>query len=260
MSNFVEGGDLVSFGEQMRRRREELGLTRQQLADKLGVSVSAVGNYETGVSAPKEGVLLRLFDALDADPNYLYRGSYRAAVSHSDEEHRLLAKYRQLPLSGRQTVCTLVDALREMTDDLSAAASCGEDRTIPLYTSPAAAGFAAPVFGEDYELLPVTGDVPPGAELAVRIQGDSMSPAIGDGAVVYVNHDPLQNGDVGIFCVDGDMLCKQYYRDGFGMVYLFSLNRLRADMDVVFHRGSGRSLTCFGRVMLHNQPLPEGHL
>ena len=37
----------------MRRRREELGLTRQQLADKLGVSVSAVGNYETGVSAPK---------------------------------------------------------------------------------------------------------------------------------------------------------------------------------------------------------------
>ena len=107
----------------MRRRREELGLTRQQLADKLGVSVSAVGNYETGVSAPKEGVLLRLFDALDADPNYLYWGSYRAAASHSDEEHRLLAKYRQLPLSGRQTVCTLVAALREMTDDLSAAAS-----------------------------------------------------------------------------------------------------------------------------------------
>ena len=116
------------------------------------------------------------------------------------------------------------------------------------------------MFGEDYELLTVTGDVPPGAELAVRIQGDSMAPVIADGSVVYVNHDPLQNGDVGIFCVDGDMLCKQYCRDSFGMVYLFSLNRKRADMDVVFHRGSGRSLTCFGRVMLHSQPLPEGHI
>ena len=94
----------------------------------------------------------------------------------------------------------------------------------------------------------------------MRIQGDSMSPVIEDGSVVYVNHDPVQSGDVGIFCVDGDMLCKQYYRDGFGMVYLFSLNRKRADMDVVFHRGSGRSLTCFGRVMLHSQPLPEGHI
>ncbi len=251
----------MSFGEQMRRRREELGLTRQQLAARLGVSVSAVGNYETGISTPKEGVLLRLFDALEAEPNYLYRGSYRAASgSRSDEESRLLAKYRGLPLSGRQTVSTLLDALTEMADDLRTAAPQGEERTIPLYTSPAAAGFAAPVFGEDYELICVTGDVPPGAELAVRIQGDSMLPVIADGAVVYVNHDPLKNGDVGIFCVDGDMLCKQYYRDGFGMVYLFSLNRARADMDVVFHRGSGRSLTCFGRVMLHAQPLPEGHI
>ena len=104
----------MSFGEQMRRRREELGLTRQALADRLGVSVSAVGNYETGISAPKEEVLLRLFDALEAEPNYLYRGSYRAASGgHSDEERRLLAKYRDLPLSGRQTVHTLVDALRE---------------------------------------------------------------------------------------------------------------------------------------------------
>ena len=42
----------MSFGEQMRRRREELGLTRQALADRLGVSVSDVVNYETGFSAP----------------------------------------------------------------------------------------------------------------------------------------------------------------------------------------------------------------
>ena len=251
----------MSFGEQMRRRREELGLTRQALADRLGVSVSAVGNYETGISAPKEEVLLRLFDALEAEPNYLYRGSYRAASGgHSDEERRLLAQYRDLPLSGRQTVHTLVDALTEMTDDLRTAVPAAERRVIPLYTSPAAAGFAAPVFGEDYELIPVTGDVPPGAELAVRIQGDSMAPVIADGAVVYVNHDPVQSGDVGIFCVDGDMLCKQYYRDPLGMVYLFSLNRKRSNMDVIFHRGSGRSLTCFGRVMLHAQPLPEGHI
>ena len=218
------------------------------------------GGPGTGKTTVMSGIL-RLFDALEAEPNYLYRGSYRAASGgHSDEERRLLAKYRDLPLSGRQTVHTLVDALTEMTDDLRTAVPAAERRVIPLYTSPAAAGFAAPVFGEDYELIPVTGDVPPGAELAVRIQGDSMAPVIADGAVVYVNHDPVQSGDVGIFCVDGDMLCKQYYRDPLGMVYLFSLNRKRADMDVIFHRGSGRSLTCFGRVMLHAQPLPEGHI
>lgn len=113
------------------------------------------------------------------------------------------------------------------------------------------------MFSEDYETIPVTGQVPRGAELAVRIQGDSMEPHIHDGGVVYVNHDPLQNGDVGIFCVDGEMVCKQYYRDPLGMVYLFSLNRRRADADVLLPPSSGRSLTCFGRCMLHSLPLPQ---
>ena len=247
----------MSFGEQMRRRREELGMSRSELAQRLGVSVSAVGNYETGVSAPKEEVLLRLFNALEADPNYLYRGSYLyQSGPDTDEERRLLTKYRALPLAGRQTVHTLLDALTVMTDQIRQTAPAADPRTIPIYTSPSAAGFAAPVFGEDYDLLTVTGDVPPGAELAVRIQGDSMSPLIADGSVVYVNHDPLQNGDVGIFCVDGDMLCKQYFRDPFGMVYLFSLNRKRADADILLPPESGRSLVCLGRVMLHTMPLP----
>ena len=53
-----------------------------------------------------------MFDALEVDPNYLYRGSFRHSWgSQSDEERKLLEKYRRLPLSGRQTVHTLVDAL-----------------------------------------------------------------------------------------------------------------------------------------------------
>ena len=246
----------MSFGEQLRCRREELHISRETLANRLGVSRSAIGNYETGVSMPKEDVLLRLFDALQVDPNYLYQGSFHSTFSLSAEEQRLVEKYRDLPLAGRQAVCTVVDSLMDFRRELPAENTANSPRVIPLYRSPAAAGFAAPVFMEDYEPLDVTGEVPGGAELAVRIQGDSMSPLIRDGDVVYVNHDPLQNGDIGIFCVDGDMLCKQYYRDPIGMVYLFSLNRDRADMDVVFPRGSGRSLTCFGRVMVRSQPIP----
>lgn len=249
----------MGFGEQMRRRRTELGYSREELAEKLGVTRSAVGNYETGVSAPKESVLLRLFDVLQVEPNYLYRDFYaagRAAQAVNDEEKSLLKKYRELGLTGRQTLCTMLDALGLMQAEAEQDRPAPECRTIPLYCSPAAAGYAAPVFGEDYELLSVDGEVPPGAELAVRIQGDSMEPLIRDESVVYVNHDPLGPGDVGIFCVDGDMLCKQYYKDPMGTVYLFSLNRRRSDADQVFTAGSGRSLTCFGRCMLHTQPLP----
>ena len=150
----------VGFGEQLRQRRKELGLSREELADKLGVTRSAVGNYETGLSAPKESVLLRLFDVLQVEPNYLYRDFYaagRAGQAVSEEEQSLLKKYRELGLAGRQTLSLMLDALSLMQAEAEQDRPAAEARTIPLYCSPAAAGYAAPVFGEDYEPLPVTG-------------------------------------------------------------------------------------------------------
>ena len=249
----------MSFGEQLRKRREELGMTRPELAERLGITKSAVGNYETGVSAPKEEVLLRLFDALQVDPNYLYRDSFRFSDTTvlSEEEQRLVSQYRNLSLTGRQTVRMLMTALGAYQKELEGQLPANEPRVIPLYCSPAAAGFAAPVFGEDYEPLTVTGEVPMGAELAVRIQGDSMAPYIADGSVVYVNHDPLKNGDVGIFYADNGMVCKQFVRDSEGNVYLLSLNRERADADLSFPASSAQSFCCYGKVLLKQRiPLP----
>ena len=247
----------MSFGERMRARREELGLSRTLLARRLGVSASAIGNYETGISFPKEEVMLRLFDCLQTDPNYLFQDSFstgRQVLSQS--ERTLLTQYRGLSPVGRETVRSVVEALCVYRDELEQSRERQEPRVIPLYRCPAAAGYAAPVFGEDFDYIEVTDQVPAAAEFAVRIQGDSMTPYIADGSLVYVNRDPLKNGDVGIFCVDGDMLCKQYYKDPFGNVYLFSLNRARADADVLLPPASGRSLVSFGRVILHAPPLP----
>lgn len=247
----------MSFGERIRARREELGISRAQLAAQLGLSPSAISNYETAVSFPKEDVILRLFDCLETDPNFLFQDSFRAGRRVlSQSERSLLKRYRGLSPVGRETVRSVVDALCAYRDDLEQGTREQEPRLIPLYGSPAAAGYAAPVFGEDFEYIQVTDDVPQTAEFAVRIQGDSMTPFIADGAVVYVNRDPLKAGDVGVFCVDGDILCKQYDKDPAGVVYLFSLNRARADADVVFTPGSGRMLACFGRVILHAPPLP----
>lgn len=247
----------MSLGKRIQEQREAMGLSQAALAALLGVSQSTVGNYEAGISFPKEEVLLRLFDCLGVDPNTLFRDSFQAGgevLSHSERE--LIRQIRGLSPVGRETVRSVVGALCAYRDEVEAAKPDREPRVIPLYRSPAAAGYAAPVFGEDFDYLPVTDDVPPAAEFAVRIQGDSMAPYIADGSVAYVNRDPLRPGDVGVFCVDGDILCKQYYKDPAGIVYLFSLNRARADADVVFTPSSGRSLACFGRVILHAPPLP----
>ena len=245
----------MSFGQRLRERREELGMTRGELAKALGVSQSAISNYESGLNAMREEVLLRLFKTLDVEPNYLYQDAFTGErFICSTEEERLVKRYRSLTIPGRQAAQSVMDALTAYQADLEDLAPEEEVRQIPLYRSPAAAGYAAPVFGEDFDYVPVTGEVPRGAEFGVRIQGDSMEPVIRDGSVVYVNRDPLSNGDVGIFCVDGDMFCKQYVRDRLGMVYLFSLNRKRSDADIVLPRDSGRTMVCFGRVLLPSRP------
>lgn len=249
----------MSFGQRLRDRRKELGISQGELAKALGVSLSAVSNYENGQNAMREDVLLRLFRVLQIEPNYLYQDAFTGeSFTCSVEEERLVRAYRSLRLPGKQALWAMTDTLTAYQADMESDEPKEEVRQIPLYRSPAAAGYASPVFGEDFDYTPVTGEVPPGAEFAVRIQGDSMEPHIRDGSVVYVNRDPLSNGDVGIFCVDGDMLCKQYVRDPLGIVYLFSLNRKRADADVVLPRDSGRTMVCFGRVLLASRPKTPG--
>lgn len=239
----------MSFGEQLKTRREALHLSRSALAEKLGISVSAIGNYETGISFPKEEVLLRLFDALQTDPNRLFRDSYCPhSFELSNEERALIEQCRTLSPTGRQTVYTVAGAL--CTELIHEYEEEYEPRLIPLYNSPDAAGYAAPVPNEDFTYIPADNTVPRGADFAVRIRDNSMTPYIADGSIVYVNRDPLTDGDVGIFCVDGAMLCKQYHRDVGGAVHLFSLNRSCADADLVLPASGRRSFTCFGRVML----------
>ena len=172
----------MSFGKRVQEKREARGLSQAALAALLGVSQSTVGNYEADISFPKEEVLLRLFDCLETDPNTLFQDSFRAGGEVlSQSERQLLERYRALPPAGRETLRSVSEALCAFRDEMARAPE-EEPRVIPLYRSPAAAGYAAPVFGEDFDYLTVQGDVPPAAEFAVRVQGDSMEPCSGTAA------------------------------------------------------------------------------
>ena len=134
----------MSLGQRIQERREELGITRAELARRLGVTSTAVANYEGGKNALREDLLLKLFQVLDVDPNYLYQDaiSGRSFVCSAEEE-ALVRKYRKLATPGRQTLHAVADALGAYQTDLEEAAPPQEVRQIPLYRCPAAAGLAA---------------------------------------------------------------------------------------------------------------------
>lgn len=126
------------------------------------------------------------------------------------------------------------------------------------YLTAAAAGYAAPIEGEDYELLEKDEHTPPRADFCIDIAGDSMEPYIHDGQRVYVERDSSLNDlDVGIFFVDGDVYCKQFCTDCTGTVHLLSANPAREDANISISRTAGRSLICFGKVILPKKlPMP----
>lgn len=185
----------------------------------------------------------------------------KKAPSVSDEAMRMARDYDKLDNWGRQAVRDLTDTeLARMEDEarfMNGAMLEDEPKVINLYAEPAAAGIAVPTIGVDFEPYTLKPDDPQGAAFAVRLQGDSMEPYFPDGSIVFVNHDAMVNGDIGIFCVDSGTVCKQYYHDPLGMVYLFSLNRDRSDADVVLGPSSNRTLICQGRVITKRRfPIP----
>lgn len=52
----------------MRKRREELGITQQDLADKCELSRVSISNYESGKTVPDKENLMILANVLDVDP------------------------------------------------------------------------------------------------------------------------------------------------------------------------------------------------
>lgn len=70
----------MSFGQRLRDRRKEMGYTQGELAEKLGISLSAVSNYENGQNAMREDILLRVFEILKIEPNYLYQDAFKGTA------------------------------------------------------------------------------------------------------------------------------------------------------------------------------------
>lgn len=102
-------GDIM-LGKRIKARREELGLSQAQLAEKVGVGKTSISNYEKDVSSPNEPILIKLFDALKCDANYLYADYIVTDDGFilTEHEKELIETYRSLDEIGKQAVCSIL--------------------------------------------------------------------------------------------------------------------------------------------------------
>ena len=105
------------FGEKLKCLRQERGMTQAELAERLGVSPSAVGMYEQGRREPEGALLARIAAILRCSADELLNVDAPSEVSDViDGFARTLESQRGLMYNGaplsREDRRKLVDAIR----------------------------------------------------------------------------------------------------------------------------------------------------
>ena len=103
---------MANFSNVFRELRTNANLTQQELANKLGVSRSAIGMYENGEREPDFETLELIADFFNVDMNYLlgktpYTTAINTIAAHHDdynwteEELKEIENFKKYVLSKR---------------------------------------------------------------------------------------------------------------------------------------------------------------
>ncbi|MBR5519705.1 MAG: helix-turn-helix domain-containing protein [Clostridia bacterium] len=169
----------------LKQRRQELGLTQNDVATHVGVSEATVSRWESGdIANMRQGRIAALAEILRIDPSVIVgmaEGSVSAALA--DKERTLpanilpLPKVRPLPLVG--------------------AIACG-----------------TPILAAENieEYLQIPENVP--ADFCLKCKGDSMINArIFDGDIVLIHEQPdVDNGEIAAVLIGEEATLKRVYK------------------------------------------------
>ena len=119
----------MRIGERIKQRRVSMGLTVDQLAERIGKNRATMYRYENGdIENLPISVLEPLADALGLTPADLF-GREQSVVNtvYSAEERALIQKYRQLDNDGRFRMNKAIEAELELLSSKAeeGAVNCG---------------------------------------------------------------------------------------------------------------------------------------
>ncbi len=96
---------LKEIGKRISDKRKEQGLTQEQLAERMNVSIQMISNLEGGKKAIRPENLVKLCEALDVSTDYILRGL------SSDFESSLIAeRISDLPSEKIRIIEQLIDS------------------------------------------------------------------------------------------------------------------------------------------------------
>ena len=166
----------MGMPERIKERRVSLGMTQEELANKLGLQKSAIAKYEKGrVENIKRSVILKMSEILECSPPYLM-----GFVDDVQENKDLR------PVSVRRF-------------HVLSSIACGE-----------------PILMQEEREVYIDASVDINADYILIAKGDSMTGArINDGDIVFIRSQPtVENGEIAAVAIDDEATLKRFYRYG----------------------------------------------
>ena len=242
----------ISVGTTLSELRKEKKLKQNELAGMLSdygfkVGAKTIYNWEKGLAQPSIPIFIALCDILDVDDILwqfagIPKGPYAGLNSDGRKKaHEFVELLFHIDMyKADQSVITthgittsgIPIRYTPVQIDFNPADSDTPPRILRLYDIPVSAGSGNFLDDSGYEEIEAPSYVPVAVDFALRVSGDSMTPLIRDGQVIWVKEqEVLDNGDIGIFSYSGDVYCKKLIADG-KKAFLRSLNPAYDDIEI----------------------------
>ena len=173
----------MSFGNNLKKIRQEHEMTQEELAKKINTSRSNIANYENDKNMPSIETLNNLSEVLNCSTDYLLgKSNIRNNTSNIDESDK---KFYMCPVYGQISA-----------GQPNWAEECIEGR-LPL----------------DPNLM---GIINPEEHFFLRVNGESMNKIIRNGAFALIHkQDIVEDGEIAVVLVNGyDATLKKFTRQG----------------------------------------------
>lgn len=233
----------ADIAKRMQKRREFLGYSLQELADKTGMSKSTLQRYETGsIKNIPIARLKALSEALEYDVNSLVGISGQDnTASLTFAGHRVGRAYEKATPPVQRTVEVALDPFMEEDDPLDNIIK------VDFSKSERRASAGTGIYLDDESMITVKARLDslpsdyqryPDRYFGVPVGGDSMEPTYHDGDLLIVCKEPVNVGEIGVFTMDGEGYVKEL-----GRGVLHSLNPDYDDIPLV------EDVRCNGKVV-----------
>ncbi len=208
----------MTFGEKLKKARNESGLKQSELAKQLNTTGNTISNWENNVSKPDLDTLAYICGILHVNASFFLQ-----PVIPEDEvsftELKTIKKYRALDESGKKKFNYLLDLEleriereKELSNEI-ASMKFENERLRRMTTYSYMHNIASAGTGFYYQDIPTDTIEAPykeGADFIIGVSGNSMEPTFFSGDKVYVkkcNNIPV--GKIGIFTYNNECYIKE---------------------------------------------------